>query len=318
MIPDISVVMPVYNGQEFLNKAIESILGQSFNNFEFIIVDDGSTDKSKEIIHSYNDKRIRILEQKNSGVAIALNNGIKVSRSGFIARMDSDDIAFHERLDLQFSFLKSNPDYILVGSNTMVVDRNGDVVYKSNLPLTWDEIKLRLPDPSFFHSSVMFRKSSFDKAGGYPEEISCFNCFEDSLLWNKMKDIGKMANIEQPLIYYRLTPGAATAKSGKEAALFKKVYYDIIAENKLSEENIKILSEIKKNIDLSERQRIYHLHIAKKYLWNNHQPQKARRNILQAIKIKPFRINTIILLLLTYIPKSILNKIYRMNKTGVG
>jgi glycosyltransferase involved in cell wall biosynthesis len=315
MLPDISIVMPVYNGKEFLNKAIDSILNQSFKNFEFIIIDDGSTDSSKEIIRSYTDNRIRFLEQENSGVAIALNNGIKISNSEIIARMDSDDISYPERLELQYTFLKSNPDYILVGSNTIIIDMNGEEVYKSRLPVTWDEIKTRLPEPSFFHSSVMFNKGYFNKAGGYPEKISRFNCFEDSLLWNKMKDFGKMANIEQPLLYYRLTPGAVTSKSGKEAALLKKVYNEIIAENRIGEESIKNLAEIKKNIDPAERKRNYYLHIAKKYLWNNYQPPKARINILKAIKVKPYLIYPLILFLLTLIPRGILYKIYRINKS---
>lgn len=308
--------MPVFNGQVYLNEAIDSILNQSFENFEFIIIDDGSTDSSREIIKSYTDNRIKYFEQENSGVAIALNNGIKKSSAEIIARMDCDDISFPERLELQRFFLKNNPEYILVGSNTIITDMNGEEVYKSRLPLTWDEIKIRLPEPSFFHSSVMFKKDFFIKAGGYPEKISLFNCFEDSLLWNRMKDFGKMANIEQPLLFYRLTPGAATSKSGKEALLLKKVYNEIIAENRLSEDSIRNLAEIKKNIDPAERERNYYLHIAKKYLWNNYQPGKARKNIVKAIKIKPYLMYPLLLFLLTLIPHGLLNKIYRINKPG--
>jgi glycosyltransferase involved in cell wall biosynthesis len=311
MLPEVSVVMPVYNGQKYLKEAIESILNQSFRNFEFIIIDDGSTDESREIIKSFKDERILLIEQKNMGVAIALNNAIKKSRTNLIARMDSDDIAMSDRLELQRFFLKSNSDYVLVGSNAIIIDKDGEPVYKSKLPINWEEIKSRFPVSSFFHSSVMYRRSTFDQAGGYLEEISRYNCFEDSFLWHKMKDLGKMANIEKPLIRYRIVPDAVTTKSGKGAILINNIYNELVVNNRLSDDNHKLLSEIKKSTDKNEKLFNYHILLAKKYLWNNSSAGNARKNLFSAMKVKPLRLITYMLLVLSLFPEKLIQKLYR-------
>jgi glycosyltransferase involved in cell wall biosynthesis len=313
MNPEISVVMPVYNGQNYLNEAIESILKQTFKNFEFIIINDGSVDRSREIAESFSDCRIRFLDQKNSGVAIALNNAIRISKAPFIARMDADDIALPNRLETQLSFLKNNPDYILVGSNATIIDMNGDFVYTSKLPTTWDGIESKLPDSSFFHSSVLFDKNSFDKAGGYFESISKFNCFEDAILWNKMKKLGKMANLEQALICYRLAPGSVTTKSGKEARIIYKIYREIVDTNKLSSRNFDLLNKIKLLNDDKHKEFNYYIHLTKKYLWNNNNPSKARQNLYKSFKVNPFALIQYFLLLLSILPKNIIIKMYRSN-----
>jgi glycosyltransferase involved in cell wall biosynthesis len=137
--PLISVVMPVYNAAQYLREAIDSILNQTFRDFEFIIINDGSTDRSLEIIQSYNDDRIRLINQKNTGLAKALNNGIAIAKSDFIARMDADDISIPERLTSQFSFLESNVDVVAVGSNAEVIDKEGNHVYCTAQPSTWSE-----------------------------------------------------------------------------------------------------------------------------------------------------------------------------------
>jgi len=314
MKPEISVVMAVYNAEVFLRQAIESILSQTFQNFEFIIVDDGSKDKSNEIIQSYKDYRIRLLEQRNMGISISLNNAIKISESRFIARMDSDDISFPNRLELQFNFLSNNPEYILVGTNAQVIDINGDFVYKSRLPTDWEGIKSNFPNSSFFHSSVMFRKSSFYLAGGYYEPISKLNCFEDSLLWNKMKVFGKMANIYQPLIYYRLSPNSATPKSGRRAIITNRIFKEILATGSISVKNYESIARLKSFYNGTERIYNYHIHLAKKYLWNSHKTQKARRNLWLAMKMKPFKPMTYFLFVLLFFPQRYILKFYRIFK----
>lgn len=305
MIPDVSVVMSVFNEEEYLKEAIDSILDQTFTNFEFIIVDDGSTDKSLDIIKHYNDSRIRILKQKNTGLAIALNNGIKVSNSPFIARMDADDIALPERLGKQVRFLKDHEDYILVGSNVLVIDKDGEFVYQSRLPITWKEIKAKFPDSSFFHSSVIFRRDAFDRCGGYLEEISKFNCFEDSILWNQMKLYGNMANIETPLLKYRLRPTASTQKSGRKAITTNKVFKEILRDGYLSDKNREILLRNKSTATTTDRLFTYHIHLAKRYLLNNYSSAKAKYHFTRALKIRIFRALQYFLLILAFLPKQL-------------
>jgi glycosyltransferase involved in cell wall biosynthesis len=315
MDPAVSVVMSVYNGAQYLNEAIDSMLGQTFKNFEFIIIDDGSTDRSNEIIKAYNDSRIVLIEQDNTGLAIALNNGIRLARTNYIARMDADDIALPQRLESQIAFLHENPDLVLIGTNALVIDKIGEFVFRSNLPTEWEVIKQQFPETSFYHSSVMFKKDAFYKAGGYFEETSKLYSFEDSILWNKMKKFGKMANLSEPLIKYRLIPNAATTKSGKEGKALYEILENIIQDNKLSFEDREKLLQIKNKLNYLEKERIYYVHLAKKYLVNNFIPQKVRYNARLALKLNSFKSYPYFLYILSFLPKYFVEHLYRIKKT---
>ena len=181
-------------------------------NFELIIVNDGSTDKSLEIIESYRDERIVLINQENTGLAKALNSGINQAKSDYIARMDADDISMPDRLQLQYDFLEKHPECVAVGSNAEIIDKDGNYVYTSNQALSWEEIKNNLPSMPFFHSSTMYRKAAFEKVGGYPEIYR----IEDIVYFNKLAKIGELCNLPDVLIKYRLCPTAVTAKSSKK------------------------------------------------------------------------------------------------------
>jgi glycosyltransferase involved in cell wall biosynthesis len=312
--PEISVVMSVFNGEKYLKAAIDSVLNQTFKDFEFIIINDGSTDNSLKIIESYNDERIVLLNQSNTGLSIALNNGIKISKGRYIARMDADDLCHNKRLEKQIAFLNSNTEYILIGSNAKVIDMKGEYVYSSNVPLTWNEIVNRFPESSFYHSSVMYTRAAFIGSGGYMEATSKLYSFEDSILWNKMKKIGMMANLKEELIYYRLTPDASTTKSSKDNKLINEILYEIINEGSLSGRNKERLIELKKSSTKNEKLYSYHIHLAKKYLWNNFERKKAIHNITKAIITNPFYLNTYFFLILSFFPKAIIYYIYKLKK----
>lgn len=311
---DISVVMSVYNGEKYLKEAIDSILAQTYANFEFIIIDDGSSDTSNKIIKSYDDSRIILVEQKNTGLAIALNNGIRLSTAPFIARMDADDIAELSRLELQLDFLKNNPEYILVGSNAIVIDKEGEYVLTSDLPIKWDEINKKFPDTSFYHSSVMYCKNAYTKAGRYFEPASKVYSFEDSILWNRMKEFGKMANIEKPLIKYRLLPNAATTKSGNHGQYVNEIINEIVKTNRLSSLNQDRLLKIKGSLSFSEKERLYYLHLAKKFLFNNYQPKKVRSNIRKTIKFNYYKVYPYIIFVLSFLPRVVIEFLYKKIK----
>src|SRR5690349_12083876 len=125
--PRVSVVMPVHNGGPFLERAVESILGQSFADFEFVIIDDGSTDSTGEVRrrHQAADHRVRVHHQEKAGLVASLNDGCSRARAPYIARMDADDIAFPERLDRQVELLDREPEVVLVGSATVTIDASG-------------------------------------------------------------------------------------------------------------------------------------------------------------------------------------------------
>ena len=168
---ELSVVMSVYNAELFLNEAIQSILDQTYQNFEFIIVNDGSTDNSLKIITSFNDNRIIVIDQENQGLSKSLNTGVSISNGKYIARMDADDISLPNRFELQLDFFNNYKNHVLLGSNIYFVDINGIILDETKLQLTDKKIKKCLPNIKLMHSSVMFLKSIFYAAGQYPLEI---------------------------------------------------------------------------------------------------------------------------------------------------
>lgn len=199
-MPEISVVMPVFNASRFLKEAIDSILQQTFTDFEFIIIDDCSTDNSVDIIKSYNDGRIRLyLNEKNGGISYTLNKGIKLANSKWIARMDSDDICYPERLQKQYDFILQHPDGDLFSCWVNVVDQDRNFIrhdlfesrfYYYNLYfICW-----------IYHPSVIFSKKAVTDVGMYTMRYS-----EDfELLWQLTRKY-KLFNQSEILMDYRVT-----------------------------------------------------------------------------------------------------------------
>ncbi|HOV13573.1 MAG TPA: glycosyltransferase [Spirochaetota bacterium] len=200
--PLISVILPVYNGSLYLKEAIDSILKQTFTDFEFIIINDGSKDNSEEIIKSYKDYRIIYISQQNRGLAATLNIGIKLSKGKYIARMDQDDISLPVRFEKQIDFLEKNINYDLVGTWAKIFpDKTNKRFHKHPT----DNIKLKyflLFNNPFVHSSVMIRKSVFDKVGFYSEDKGR-QPPEDYELWSRIARVSFIANIPEVLLFYR-------------------------------------------------------------------------------------------------------------------
>ncbi|MCK4395677.1 MAG: glycosyltransferase [Candidatus Marinimicrobia bacterium] len=304
--PKISVVMSVYNGEKYLREAIESILNQSFKDFEFVIIDDGSNDSSAEIIKSYNDPRIIIIQQESSGLAKALNNGIKKAKGKYIARMDADDISIPERLEKQLDFLENLRECVAVGSNAKVIDMNGEYLYISSQPSTWKEIKKKLPSSPFFHSSTMFRKDVAIECGGYYEEIR--HHFEDMVLWNKMADRGELWNIEKPLIKYRLVSSAITNRSLKTNLIMHNICNNILELGTVRKSDMEILDKITKKKSENWKMSNYFLKIGKVYIERNFQRKKAYKNLILSIKYFLLNGKAWFNLILLFLPLSIIKK----------
>ena len=310
-IPKISVVMSVYNEEKYLPEAIESILNQTFEDFEFIIVNDGSTDRSLEIIQSYDDDRIVLINQENTGLAKALNNGIAISKSDFIARIDADDIAMPERLEKQLAFLSNSPSYIIIGSNAAIIDKDGHFVCDSHLFVTDEEMKGMLPNTPFIHPSVMFKKKSFYEAGKYPEYM--INFAEDVVLINRMAKLGKFANISENLIQYRIVPTANSPRDKKISKRLKKILSKAIKHNKISDKNFSYLKTITSNRNSKEMLANYHLFLAKKYLWNNYQPKLARSNLIKSLN-NNFNFICLFYYLVSFMPGRVIKSLYGLLK----
>lgn len=200
-IPAVSVLMPVYNGSPFLKEAIESILGQSFRDFEFIIIDDGSSDDSHSIISQYDDARIRVFSNgKNLGISATLNKGIGLARAALIARMDADDISYRDRLQKQYDYMQRHAGCALLSTWAKVVTENRKFVrlerYRSNFyyyNLTFE--------CWIYHPTVMFRKQPVEALGMYIMPYS-----EDYDLFWRLSAQFEIGNIAEPLVEYRLSP----------------------------------------------------------------------------------------------------------------
>ncbi|CAL1241801.1 glycosyltransferase family 2 protein [Candidatus Methylocalor cossyra] len=202
--PCISVIMPVYNGEKYLRPAIESILGQTFTDFEFLIIDDGSTDSSVEICSSYRDPRIRLLSNgHNLGLIATLNRGLELARGEYIARMDCDDISLPERLERQLAFLNRHPDVGLCGTWFERFYRNESIILK---PPTDDRLIrfFLLFDNAFAHNTIVMRKDFVQRYGlRYDPE---YKYSEDYEFWVRCAQHTKVANIPEVLVRYRFHP----------------------------------------------------------------------------------------------------------------
>jgi glycosyltransferase involved in cell wall biosynthesis len=201
----ISVVMAVYNGERFLREAVESVLAQTFRDFEFIAVDDGSTDASRLILEEYAkaDSRLVLVFRSHSGLVASLNAGIEIARSELIARFDADDRMLPNRLERQLAYLKENPEFSVVCSHAYLIDVNGRRIGRSSHSVDVERGRKEFK-PSLFlevvHPSVVMRKAAVTKLGGYRD-----NPLEDRDLWGRLVTSGDLIGCQKEcLLEYRL------------------------------------------------------------------------------------------------------------------
>jgi glycosyltransferase involved in cell wall biosynthesis len=227
MMATLSVYMPIYNAARFAREAVQSILRQSFGDFEFIIVDDGSTDQTAAILQELaaQDGRIRVISQPNMGAAAAANRAISEARGEFLARMDGDDIALPRRLERQADYLAAHPQCVAVGSRMMLIDEAGLPLYE--LPWTicgHKQIDLALMKGgwSIAQPSCMFRTADVIAAGAYQPDLSLH---EDLDLFLRLAERGHLENLPEVLLLYRQSMGSLTWVEGPTSS---KVVHSIL------------------------------------------------------------------------------------------
>ena len=285
MNPKISVVMSVYNGEKHLRESIESILNQTFTDFEFIIVNDGSTDNSLEIIKSYDDERIKIINnEENIGLTKSLNKAIKQARGVYIARQDADDISLSNRLELQFKFLEKHPEVALLGTGIYVIDENGDEIEK----------RIMHPNPKrsllkgnrFIHGSVMFRKSVIDELGAYNETLRYSQDYE---LWLRLSKEYDVRNLTVPLYKLRMHKSSILSRKVEEQQMYA-VLARKLAMNEIKEETLRDLQDnpplFYQTLNRSDKI-MFHKAVAYNHAQNNDLPS-LRRECFKAFKLNPF------------------------------
>ena len=203
--PIISILMGVYNCEKYLGEVIESLLAQTLTDFELIIVDDGSTDRSGNILERYaaHDKRIHVITQENEGVGRAVNNALQLARGRYIARSDADDFSYPERLEKQLAFMESNPDVVMVGTSVMWIDPLGIPI--GLCPMEYDheliEIELLKGNGSAIcQPSVMIRTDVLKNIGGYDNR---WRVTEDLDLFLRLAEVGRLTNMREVLVNWR-------------------------------------------------------------------------------------------------------------------
>jgi len=215
--PKISVIMPIYNCDKYLEEALVSIIIQTYKDFEVIAINDGSTDSSLEILEKYAkfDNRIKIISQKNSGIVNALNNGIKIAKGEYIARMDGDDVSFSNRFADQVKVLDKNLEAVLVAGDFEIINEKSEYIYR----------EVVVPDDDFIqrafylrnaiaHGSVMFRKSIVEKIGLYS---STCGPTEDMELWMRLTKVGKFLATGTSVYKWRVNQNGITSNNNLES-----------------------------------------------------------------------------------------------------
>ena len=272
----ITVLMPVYNDEQYLRESIESILNQTFRDFEFLIVSEHGTSKeSLAIIESYSDERIRHIHNATRlGLVGSLNHGLKEAKGEYIARMDADDISVLDRLEKQINFLKQNPNIALLGGAFEIINSNGTSVLMIKHPAEDHEIKDCLSRGCCFgHSTVIMRKDVIHTVGGYR---SAFVHGEDYDLWLRISEHYKLANLLEPISFYRIHPNQVSSKNLKQqmiSTLGAQVAAKIRCEKKHDPfKDVEIVSaEILKSFGVSDKTvqiSIIKHHLALSYLMN--------------------------------------------------
>ncbi len=230
MTPLLSVVLPVYNGEKYLPNAIDSILNQSFRDFELIIVDDGSTDRTKDIIASYTDQRIiRIINNKNEGIVHSRNAGLRLARGKYYAPFDADDVAHPSKFERQITFLENHPEYSMIGSYAHATDAQGKKLpHDYSMPASPECIPPILLFRNYFiQSSIVARRAAMP-VNGYEEG---FEIGEDWLMWVALSKKGKVGNIPAFLVSKREhSHNAGSSNQEKLVDFDKKVYKKIFQD----------------------------------------------------------------------------------------
>ncbi|MFO0959090.1 MAG: glycosyltransferase [Isosphaeraceae bacterium] len=213
--PAISVLMPVYNTERYLDECVNSILNQTFRDFEFLIIDDGSTDGSRAILERYaaHDPRIRLVSRPNTGYVVALNEMLERASGRYIARMDADDVALPDRFRVQIEYLEAHPDAVCVGTSYELIDDRGRVLMAYHVDgLENDQVQEELLSGNVVlaHPTIMARADLVRDLGGYDESLMPA---EDLDLWLRMGERGRLAVLPQTMVRYREHAGSVSSRS---------------------------------------------------------------------------------------------------------
>jgi glycosyltransferase involved in cell wall biosynthesis len=220
--PRISVLLPVYNAERYVAAAVQSILDQTFPDFEVILINDGSTDGSLAILERFAalDPRIRLVSRENRGLVETLNEGVSLARGEYIARMDADDIALPERFARQLAYMDAHPECVALGCRIYVIDCDGAPLRaQRRIHCTHEEMdaaQLQGKPGVIMHPTAMIRRDALRRINGYRQPL------EDFDLWLRLAEVGKLANLPEILLHYRLHPASMSYESNTQTLTLRQ------------------------------------------------------------------------------------------------
>ncbi|RXK88723.1 glycosyltransferase family 2 protein [Chlorobaculum sp. 24CR] len=253
--PTVTVLMPVHNGERYLKEAIESILAQTFADFEFLVIDDGSTDRSRQIVESYGNPRIVLVANAdNRGTVHVLNQGIALAKGRYIARMDADDISLPERLERQVRFMDEHSEVGVSGAGMRVL-KKGKLKNTMMLPTGDQELKIQLLfSTCLYHPTVIIR-TELAKAHPYPDNLVYT---QDYNYWTRLAPLARFANIDEILLHFREHEGQISTRKADlqitNARALRTEYLKRLA-GEVSDEQLAIhhaIAENRNDIDLEQ------------------------------------------------------------------
>ena len=317
MNPRLSILMPAYNAGAFIGDAIRSVLEQNFSDWELVIVNDGSTDDTMDVAGSFDDRRIRLINAPHGGVSRALNAGLSYTRSNLVARFDADDRCKPGRLKLQYEFMRDHPEIVISGGGADYVDARGAFVFHYQPPAaTSDEIrKLPVHQCPFIHSTVIYRKDMILRSGGYSERA---HSFEDRMLWRSVLQRGNGWNLPSALIDVRLSPQSLTIDERWRPKRFHELRDKALTTGRISQLEAEELLRLVRQSNADSSEGAYHVLLGKKYLWDNHQPRRARENLALALRHRPADPRTYALWLASFLPGAAVKRLYQLARKGKG
>jgi glycosyltransferase involved in cell wall biosynthesis len=295
--PLISVILSVYNGEKYLAEAIDSILNQTYKNFEFIIINDGSTDRSLEIVKSYSDERMVLISRENRGLVESLNEGIEKAKGRYIARMDADDISLETRFEEQMTFMEADKGIGVCGT-AIIGFGEGMKEHVSTYEIHNSRLQTELLFSSVFaHPTVMIRREILLKHELKYEKESLHA--EDFALWVRLAQYTKLANLKKPLLKYRILQDSITREADKDTedryktikAIFEnslkkldiqnseeenRLHFNLTVNNRIAESDISFEAlnhYFFKIVQSNSKKKIYNnielkKVLGKKWLWN--------------------------------------------------
>ncbi|MBI2868950.1 MAG: glycosyltransferase [Chloroflexi bacterium] len=308
--PLVSVIMSVYNGARFLPEALESVAGQTFKDFEFLVVNDGSTDDSPEIIRAFPDPRFRLISNpENIGLTRSLNRAIALARGSYIARQDADDFSLPQRLEEQVKYLENHRDVALLGTSVRVIDElTGET---RDITAAADPAPGLRRQNQFYHGSVMFRKGVVAGLGGYNE---LFRYGQDYELWLRIAAQHRVANLGRVLYVFRLHRESIRA-ARVEAAMLYHFLAQRTAGGRSPGAGTDLtggdISRLYDRLDASEKT-LFHRAVGQVHARNG-DLKTARREYARAWKSRPWDLRSAAGWLLTFSTRRLMLRFYRLN-----